>query len=46
MSRGYESGRLDLVKVAPDHGYSGMTAILAAQVLLNTLGRIAHSRQR
>ena len=37
---------VDLVEVAPDYDRTGSTAILAAQVLLNLLGRIgAKSRQ-
>jgi len=35
---------LDLVEVAPDHDRSGITAILAAQLLLNVIGRILHAR--
>jgi agmatinase len=35
---------LDLVEVAPDYDHTGSTAILAAQLLLNTLGRIFHAR--
>lgn len=35
---------LDLVEVAPDYDHSGTTAILAAQILMNTIGRIAHNR--
>jgi agmatinase len=35
---------LDLVEVAPDYDQSGSTAILAAQLLLNTLGFIFHAR--
>jgi len=31
---------IDLVEVAPDHDHAGVTSILAAQLLLNTLGRI------
>ena len=31
---------VDLVEVAPDYDHSGSTAILAAQILLNTIGRI------
>lgn len=31
---------IDLVEVAPDYDHSGTTSILAAQVLLNTIGRI------
>ncbi len=37
---------IDLVEVAPDYDHSGMTAILAAQILLNTIGRIAHNAKR
>lgn len=33
---------IDLVEVAPDYDHSATTAILAAQILLNTIGRIAH----
>jgi len=35
---------LDLVEVAPDYDHTGTTAILAAQILLNTIGRIVHHR--
>jgi agmatinase len=35
---------LDLVEVAPDYDQSGSTSILAAQLLMNTIGRIAHYR--
>lgn len=35
---------LDLVEVAPDYDHTGTTAILAAQILMNTIGRIAHNR--
>jgi agmatinase len=35
---------LDLVEVAPDYDRTGTTAILAAQLLLNALGRIFHAR--
>jgi agmatinase len=35
---------IDLVEVAPDYDHSGMTAILAAQLLLNTIGRVMHQR--
>jgi agmatinase len=37
---------IDLVEVAPDYDHSGVTAILAAQILLNTIGRIMHRRRR
>ena len=35
---------VDLVEVSPDHDPAGVTSILAAQVLLNLIGRIAGSR--
>lgn len=35
---------IDLVEVAPDYDQTGTTAILAAQVLLNFIGRILHAR--
>jgi agmatinase len=35
---------LDLVEVAPDYDQSGSTSILAAQLLMNTIGRIVHYR--
>lgn len=36
---------IDLVEVAPDYDRTGSTAILAAQVLLNTIGREMHNRE-
>lgn len=36
---------LDLVEVAPDYDPTGCTSILAAQFLLNAIGRIMHHRQ-
>lgn len=36
---------MDLVEVAPDYDHSGSTAILAAQVLLNFIGRVMHQRE-
>jgi agmatinase len=36
---------IDLVEVAPDYDRTGTTAILAAQVLLNVIGRIMHARR-
>ena len=36
---------IDLVEVAPDYDHSGTTSILAAQILLNTIGRILHPQQ-
>ncbi len=35
---------LDLVEVAPDFDHTGTTAILAAQILMNTIGRMLHYR--
>jgi agmatinase len=35
---------LDLVEVAPDYDHTGTTAILAAQILMNTIGRIMHAK--
>lgn len=35
---------IDLVEVAPDYDQTGRTAILAAQLLLNIIGRILHHR--
>ena len=35
---------VDLVEVAPDYDHTGSTAILAAQILLNTIGRIFNAR--
>jgi agmatinase len=37
---------LDLVEVAPDYDHTGTTAILAAQVLTNTIARILHQRSK
>lgn len=36
---------VDLVEVAPDYDRDGTTAILAAQILLNLIGRILHARK-
>ena len=35
---------VDLVEVAPDYDQTGSTSILAAQVLMNLIGRILHNR--
>lgn len=35
---------MDLVEVAPDYDQTGSTSILAAQVLMNTIGRVLHHR--
>ena len=37
---------IDLVEVAPDYDHSGTTAILAAQILMNLIGRVLHQRGR
>ena len=37
---------VDLVEVAPDYDHTGTTAILAAQILLNFIGRIMHQRDQ
>jgi agmatinase len=44
VARSHEVVGIDLVEVAPDYDHSGTTAILAAQVLLNFLGRVMHAR--
>lgn len=36
---------IDLVEVAPDYDPTGSTSTLAAQVLMNTIGRVLHHRQ-
>jgi agmatinase len=36
---------VDLGEVAPDYDHTGSTAILAAQVLMNLIGRIMHARE-
>lgn len=36
---------VDLVEVAPDYDPSGSTQILAAQLLMNLIGRILHARE-
>lgn len=37
---------IDLVEVAPEYDHTGTTAILAAQILLNTIGRIALGQKK
>ena len=44
LARRGEIVGLDLVEVAPDYDPSGSTQILAAQLLLNTIGRVIHHR--
>lgn len=46
LARRSEIVGVDLVEVAPDYDHTGTTAILAAQILLNTIGRIFHFRRR
>ncbi len=46
VAREHEIVGLDLVEVAPDYDPTGSTSILAAQVLLNTLGFIFHAKGR
>jgi agmatinase len=36
---------VDLVEVAPDYDQTGSTTTLAAQILLNLIGRIHHNRR-
>ncbi|AXI49091.1 agmatinase (plasmid) [Sulfitobacter sp. SK012] len=36
---------IDLVEVAPDYDHTGSTTTLAAQLLLNIIGRILHAQQ-
>ncbi len=36
---------IDLVEVAPDYDHSGITAMLAAQLLMNLLGFVFHERK-
>ncbi|MFZ2871336.1 agmatinase [Zavarzinia sp.] len=36
---------IDLVEVAPDYDHTGGTAILAAQLLMNVIGRMLHHRK-
>ncbi len=44
LARRHEVVGVDLVEVAPDYDHSGITGMLAAQVLLNFLGFIFHER--
>ncbi|MBV0912091.1 agmatinase [Anianabacter salinae] len=44
LARDHEIVGIDLVEVAPDYDPGGVTAILAAQLLLNLLGFIFHAR--
>ncbi|MEZ5750931.1 MAG: agmatinase [Paracoccaceae bacterium] len=44
IARNHTVVGMDLVEVAPDYDHTGTTSILAAQVLLNTIGRVLHHR--
>ncbi|WP_146589186.1 agmatinase [Puniceibacterium confluentis] len=44
VTRRHDVVGMDLVEVAPDYDPTGSTAILAAQVLMNLLGFVFHSR--
>lgn len=44
LAKTHEIIGLDLVEVAPDYDHTGGTAILAAQLLLNIIGRVMHHR--
>ena len=46
VAQRHEIVGIDLVEVAPDYDPTGSTGILAAQVLLNTLGFIFEARRR
>lgn len=37
---------MDVVEVAPDYDHSGTTAILAAQIIMNTIARILYQRSK
>jgi agmatinase len=45
LSKQGEFVGIDLVEVAPDYDHSGITAMLAAQLLMNMLGFIFHERK-
>lgn len=44
VAHNHEVVGIDLVEVAPDYDPTGSTSILAAQLLLNTLGFVFHAR--
>ncbi|MCL6284508.1 agmatinase [Ruegeria sp. 2012CJ41-6] len=44
LTRRGEVVGIDLVEVAPDYDHSGSTSTLAAQLLMNTIGRVLHRR--
>jgi agmatinase len=37
---------MDLVEVAPDYDHTGSTTTLAAQILLNAIGRILYHKRK
>ena len=45
LSQGSVVG-LDLVEVAPDYDVTNSTSTLAAQLLMNTIGRILHHKNK
>ncbi len=45
LARRGEIVGIDLVEVAPDHDPAGVTSILAAQLLMNTIGRVLYHRR-
>jgi agmatinase len=45
VAQRHEVVGIDLVEVAPDYDPTGSTSILAAQILLNTLGFIFHAKK-
>lgn len=45
LASAHEVVGIDLVEVAPDYDHTGTTAILAAQILLNVIGRALHKKR-
>ena len=45
LARRNEVVGMDLVEVAPDYDHTGSTTTLAAQILLNAIGRILHHKR-
>jgi agmatinase len=45
VAQRHEVVGIDLVEVAPDYDPTGSTSILAAQILLNTLGFIFQAKK-
>jgi len=46
LAKNHDIVGIDLVEVAPDYDHTGTTAILAAQLLMNLIGRVMHYRGR